>query len=108
MNEEEKWVFDNESYSNDEGIDLDTDKVEQVMKHQPGARYIGDVRDKSFIPVGYHQPVTQQSKKVSLKRPKGHVEYTKPGLHKKTFKHTTNFFSKLENFVFAMLKKIRF
>jgi len=48
-----QWVFDDKGYTTEDGIDLDTDKVEQVMKPQAGARYVGDVRDKSFIPVGF-------------------------------------------------------
>lgn len=99
--EENQWVFDEKSYSTDEGIDLDMDKVEKVMKPQAGARFNGDVRDDSFVPVGFRGQDVARKKEIV----KPNVEFKNPGIHKKSIKKTTSFLSKLEEKFFSIFKK---
>ena len=98
--DQNQWVFDDKGYVAEDGIDLDTDKVEQVMKPQAGVRYVGDVRDKSFVPVGF-----EGSNKKDVPKPR--VEFTKTKAHKKATQKTVSFFSRIENKIFNFIKKIR-
>ena len=99
--EENQWVFDEKSYITDEGIDLDMDKVEKVMKPQPGARFNGDVRDKTFVPVGFRGQEIPKEKDMA----KPNVEFKDPGIHKKSIKKTKSFLSKLEEKLFSIFKE---
>jgi len=99
--EENQWVFDEKSYSNDEGINLDIDKVEKIMKPQAGARFVGDVRDSSFVPVGFRKQ-DLSDKKVETKP---QVEFRNLSVHKKSVKKTASLLSKLEGKFFTIFKK---
>jgi len=92
-----EWVFNCKTSGDEEGIDLDIDKVEQTMKPEAGARYIGDVRDQGFVPVGFRS--FDSTQKV-----KSRVEFKNPGVYKKTVKKI----AQAENWFFKLLKKIKF
>ena len=101
--EENQWVFDNESYRSDTGIDLDIDKVEEVIKPQAGARFVGDVRDKSFVPVGFKQQPEVIKEEV---RKKARVEFKKPSLFVRIPRKILSIMSKIERFFLDLLTKM--
>ena len=100
--EENQWVFDNKSYRGESGIDLDIDKVEEVIKPHSGARFVGDVHDKSFVPVGFKDRPEVLRKDI---RKKAHVEFKKPSLYVRVPRKILNVMSKIEDFFFNLLKK---